>query len=161
VPNRVIVPIGTLGRVSFYNGLGSADFVVDVNGYFTDSSRTGAAFVPVVPSRILDTRYSSPVVAGAPKVLLVAGHGGVPAMASGTPPQAVVLNVTVARPSTASFLTVWPDGASTPTASDLNFVGGQAVPNLVVVKLSAGGNIDILNGYGSSDVIVDVVGWYG
>ena len=35
------------------------------------------------------------------------------------------------------------------------------VPNLVVVKLGTGGAIDIFNGYGTSDVVVDVVGWYG
>jgi len=164
VPNRVIVPVGTgvsAGKVSFFNGLGTADLVVDVNGYFTDSSASGASFTPLVPARLIDTRYSSPVRAGTPLRITVAGNGGVPAMGSATPPTAVVLNVTVARPSTASFLTVWPDGASTPTSSDLNFMGGQAVPNLVVVKLSAGGQIDILNGYGSADVIVDVVGWYG
>jgi hypothetical protein len=161
VPNRVIVPIGTGGMVSVFNGLGTADLVVDVNGYFTDPSATGASFTPLVPARIIDTRYSSPVRAGTPLVLTVAGNGGVPTLGSGTPPTAVVLNVTVARPSTASFLTVWPDGASTPTSSDLNYVGGQVVPNLVVVKLGTGGKIDILNGYGSADVIVDVVGWYG
>jgi hypothetical protein len=161
VPNRVIVPVGTSGMVSVFNGLGTADMVMDVNGYFTTASATGASFTPLVPARIIDTRYSSPVRAGSPLALTVAGSGGVPSMGAGTPPTAVVLNVTVARPSTASFLTVWPDGASTPTSSDLNFVGGQVVPNLVVVKLSAGGKIDILNGYGSADVIVDVVGWYG
>ena len=161
VPNRVVVPVGAGGQVSFYNGIGSADLVVDVNGYFTDSTMSGASFNPLVPARILDTRYSTPVLAGAPRLLTVAGSGGVPPMGGGTPPQAVVLNVTVARPTTASFLTVWPHGASTPTSSDLNYVGGQVVPNLVVVKLSALGQIDILNGYGSTDVIVDVVGWYG
>jgi len=35
------------------------------------------------------------------------------------------------------------------------------VPNLVVVKLSAGGKIDIFNAFGTTHVIVDVVGWYG
>jgi len=57
-------------------------------------------------------------------------------------------------------LVVWPDGTSAPVASDLNFVAGQAVPNLVIVKLSAGGKIDIRNDFGSTSVIVDVVGWY-
>ncbi len=38
---------------------------------------------------------------------------------------------------------------------------GLTVPNLVVVKLGTGGSIDIFNGYGTTDVVVDVVGWYG
>jgi hypothetical protein len=31
----------------------------------------------------------------------------------------------------------------------------------VVVKLSAGGKIDIRNHFGATHVIVDVVGWFG
>jgi hypothetical protein len=48
-----------------------------------------------------------------------------------------------------------------PIASDLNYITGQTVPNLVVVKLGAGGAIDLYNAFGTTDVIVDVVGWYG
>jgi hypothetical protein len=157
VPNRVIVPVSAGGQVSFYNGLGSADLVVDVNGYFTDPSRTGAAFNPLVPARILDTRSGSPLGTPTPLVVPVAGMGSVPASGA----SAVVLNVTVTAPTTASDLVIWPDGASMPVASDLNFIGGQTVPNLVVVKLSAGGKIDIFNAFGTTHVIVDVVGWYG
>jgi hypothetical protein len=161
VPNRVIVRVGTAGRVSFYNGLGSADLVIDVNGYFTDNTRAGAAFVPVVPSRILDTRSTSPLGPGGTKALMVAGSGGVPVAASAIPPTGVVLNVTATAPTTASDLVIWPDGTTMPNASDLNFVGGQTVPNLVVVKLSPTGAIDIFNAFGTVHVIVDVVGWYG
>jgi len=158
VPNRVIVPIGTGGQVSFFNGLGSADVIVDINGYFTDGSGTGASFVPLTPSRILDTRMGGSPLAGPGTMLVtVAGKGGVPASGA----KAVVLNVTVVNPTTASALTVWPADASQPTSSDLNFTAGQTVPNLVVVKLSANGQIDIFNAFGTTNVIVDVVGWYG
>jgi hypothetical protein len=166
VPNRVMVPVGTGGKVSFYNGIGLADLIVDINGYFTDSTGTGASFTALTPTRIVDTRFgtggfNSPLGQGATMVVTVAGNGGVPAMASATPPQAVVLNVTVEGATTASDLLVWPDGSSAPTASDLNYRQGQTVPNLVIVKLSAGGKIDIRNDFGSTSVIVDVVGWYG
>jgi hypothetical protein len=148
--------------VSVYNGLGSADAVVDVNGYFTDSSGAGAGFFSLFPSRIVDTRNGTggfpiaPLGAAATMTVTVAGHGGVPA----TFAKAVILNVTVANPTTASDLVIWPHGATQPTASDLNFVGGQTVPNLVVVKLSALGQIDIFNAFGTTNVIVDVVGYY-
>jgi hypothetical protein len=161
VPNRVIVPVGAGGMVSVYNGLGSADAVVDVNGYFTNSTASGAGFFTLFPSRIVDTRngtggFSSPLGAAATMTVTVAGHGGVPA----TFAKAVILNVTVANPTTASALIIWPHGATQPTASDLNFVGGQTVPNLVIVKLSALGQIDIFNLYGTTNVIIDVVGYY-
>jgi len=163
VPNRVIVPVGTGGKVSFYNGVGLADLIVDVNGYFTDGTGSGAMFTTLTPSRIVDTRngtggFSSPVGQGQNIVVTVAGNGGVPGNGSA---KAVVLNVTVDGPTAASDLIVWPDGGSVPLASDLNFVAGHAVPNLVIVKLSAGGKIDIRNDFGSTNVIVDVVGWYG
>ena len=76
-------------------------------------------------------------------------------------PSAVVLNVTVTDTTGQSYLTVWPDGANQPTASDLNWVPGLTVPNLVVVKVGSNGKIDLFNPAGSTDVIIDVVGWYG
>jgi hypothetical protein len=81
-------------------------------------------------------------------------------MISLTPPRAVVLNVTVTSPSSPSYLMVFPDG-SPPLSSDLNFGRGQTVPNMVVVKVASDGSIKLYNAYGSVDVIVDLVGWYG
>ncbi|MCL4448990.1 MAG: hypothetical protein M1483_04845 [Actinobacteria bacterium] len=49
-----------------------------------------------------------------------------------------------------------------PASSNLNFTqSSKAVANFVTVPLSAAGNIAIYNYFGSTDVIVDVVGWYG
>jgi hypothetical protein len=42
-------------------------------------------------------------------------------------------------PTNSGFLTVWPTGASQPTVSNLNFVAGQTVPNLVKVGLGTNG----------------------
>jgi PKD repeat protein len=161
VPNRVIVQVGVGGKVSFYNGLGYADLVIDVNGYFTDSTRSGAAFIPVVPSRIMDTRTSSPLGPAGTNTLLVAGNGGVPAVGGPLVITGAVLNVTATAPSTASDLVIWRSDASMPNASDLNFVAGQTVPNLVVVLPSPTGAIDIFNPFGTVHVVVDVVGWFG
>ncbi len=82
-------------------------------------------------------------------------------MGSAVPPTAVVLNITVTDTTAPSFLTLWPDGTAQPLASDLNWVAGDTLPNLIVVKLGANGSIDFYNGFGMTDVIVDVVGWYG
>jgi serine protease len=81
-------------------------------------------------------------------------------MTAATPPTAVVLNVTVTNPTAGSYLTVWPDGNGQPLASDLNFGKGQTRANLVVVKVGANGKVDLSNLAGSTDVIIDVVGWY-
>ncbi len=171
VPNRVIVTVGTNpqtgtgGWVSIYNLTGSVDVVADVGGWFTDASNpvgTGSRFVSVAPVRILDTRTGSgPLGAGATLALPVAGQAGLPLITAAIPPVAVVLNVTVTNPTTGSYLTVWPDGTSRPLASDLNYLRGLTVPNLVVVKLGSTGLVDLYNAFGSTDVIIDVVGWYG
>jgi outer membrane protein assembly factor BamB len=163
VPNRVAVQIGTGGKVSIYNLSGSVHVIVDVNGWFTDATTggTGSLFTPVAPLRILDTRNGTAVGANQSIAVQVAGKAGVPSMAAPTPPKAVVLNVTAIGPSGAGYLTAWPDALARPTTSDLNFVAGQTVPNLVIVQVGATGKIDIYNAFGSTNVAVDVMGWYG
>ena len=169
VPNRVVVLLGTGGKITIYNPAGSVDAIADVNGWFTDTTAggTGSAFTGVAPTRILDTRdgtggVSTPLGPGQTIALTVAGVGGVPPIGSTTPPRAVVLNVTVTGPTAASsILTLWPAGATRPGTSDLNFVAGQTVPNLTIVQVSATGTVDVYNALGSVQVIADVTGWYG
>jgi hypothetical protein len=84
----------------------------------------------------------------------VAGIGEVPDDAT-----AIVVNTTVTGPTGAGYLTLYPNGESAPTASNLNFVAGQTVPNLVAVKLGPDGKVHITSPT-SVDVIFDVVGWF-
>jgi hypothetical protein len=163
VPNRAAVILGTGGKVSIYNPSGSVHAILDVNGWFTDATAggTGSLFTAVTPNRILDTRQSAPVGPNQSIAVQIAGKGGVPAMASTVPPKAVVLNVTAVGPTAAGYLTVWPDAVTRPGTSDLNFAAGQTVPNLVVVQVGATGKIDVYNAYGTTNVLIDVMGWYG
>jgi hypothetical protein len=68
--------------------------------------------------------------------------------------------VTDTNTTGSSFLTVWPTGATQPTTSDVNWVAGETVPNLVVGTLGSDGAIQAFNASGSTDVVVDVSGWY-
>jgi hypothetical protein len=164
IPNRVIVKLSAQGKLNFYNAQGSVQVLADVGGWFTDASNpaaTGSTFTALTPSRILDTRNSGFLLGqGRTLPVQVAGQGGVPAMTDPLPPSAVVANVTVAETSGGSYLTAWPDGAAQPLASDLNWTAGKTIPNLVVVKLSSGGAIDVYNAAGCASVIIDVVGYY-
>ena len=72
---------------------------------------------------------------------------------------AVIANVTATNTTTWGFLSVWPGGAAQPASSNLNFLPGQTVPNLVMIKLGPGGTLSISNGRGSADVLVDVMGY--
>jgi hypothetical protein len=161
VPNRVIVKVGTGGKVDMYNLTGNTDLVADVGGYFTDVTPggTGTRFVGLTPARILDTRDGtgglSTLGSGATAGVQVGGRGGVPTTAKG-----VVANVTATNPTGAGFFTAWPSDAARPLASDLNFIPGQSVPNLVVVKIGADGKVNLYNLTATTDAIMDVVGYY-
>jgi hypothetical protein len=162
VPNLVMAKVGADGKVSVYNNAGTTHVVLDVVGWFgADDATAGARYNALSPSRILDTRtgtggFSAPVGPGGTISPTVIGVGGVPA--SGV--SAVVLNVTVTQPTAESFLTVFPSGAARPLASNLNFLAGQTVPNLVMAKVGADGKVSVFNNLGTSHVIFDVVGWY-
>ena len=100
---------------------------------------------------------SGPVASGHSISLNVLGVGGVPA--SGV--SAVVLNVTATPPSANGYLTVYPDGASRPTTSNLNFSAGETVPNLVIAPVGSDGKVDFYNGSGGTvQVVADVSGWF-
>ena len=154
VANLVEVGTGSGGAISIFNPAGSVQVVVDLEGYVTAGA--GGLYNPVLPSRMLDTRSGGTLGAGATMRLQLAGRGGIPATGVG----AVALNLTAVNESSSGYLTAWPDGSARPLASSLNFQAGQAVANRAVVKLDSGGGIDIFNAIGSSDVVVDVSGWY-
>jgi hypothetical protein len=162
VPNLVIARVGTDGKVSMYNNLGSVNVAADVQGWFSDPSSVGSTYVPLAPARILDTRNGTgaaqaQVGPGSTIELTVTNAAGVPA--SGV--TAVALNVTATNVSGAeSFLTVWPSGASRPVASNLNFIAGQTVPNLVIARVGDGGKISIYNNLGTVDVVADTQGYF-
>ncbi|MEP6753070.1 MAG: CAP domain-containing protein [Candidatus Dormiibacterota bacterium] len=167
IPNRVMVGVGTGGKVSIFSPAGSTDVIADVNGWFTDITPggTGSWFTPLTPARILDSRLgtggvSLPWGPNAGRAVGVAGLGGVPAMSDPNPPTAVVANVTVTNTTTAGALTAWPDTAAKPATSDVNWPQGGTVPNPTIVQVGPTGSVDIGSGKGCTDVIMDVVGWF-
>ena len=68
--------------------------------------------------------------------------------------------MTAVDPTAAGFLTVFPEGIATPTVSNLNFLPGATVANLVTVPISSSGMVSIYNHAGNTDVVVDVEGYY-
>ena len=168
--NRVIVPLSSSGGISIYSSAG-ADVLVDVSGYFTaGAGGTGTQFTAEpAPVRICDTRpgnpsglsgaaaqcnEAGPAAAGETLTIQVTGLAGVPSSA-----KAVVVNLTGVGPSAQTHLTVFPT-LPVPTTSDLNLSPGQTRANLVVATLNASGQIIIDNSAGSTNVVVDVEGWY-
>lgn len=163
VANLVTVKVGAAGKVSLYNGGGPTYAIADVAGWYGSSaSPAGSRFHPVAPTRLLDTRAGNgapvaKVTPATPLNLQVAGRGGLPS----TGVSAVVLNVTVTEPSTGGYLTAWPTGDSRPLASNLNFSPNQTVPNLVTVKVGAGGKVSLYQSGAGAHLVADVAGWFG
>jgi len=152
VPNLVIAKPGGGGKVCIYS-YATIDVLADVSGFFP----AGSGFTPISnPTRVLDTRngIAAPVRAGTTLELQVTGVAGVPANAD-----AVVLNMTVVNAQAAGFATVYPCGQPRPEASNLNYVGGQTIPNLVIAKPGAGGKVCIYS-YATIDVLADVSGFF-
>jgi adhesin/invasin len=155
LPNRVIVGVGTNGKVSIYNGQGAADAVIDVSGYFTNATAAGKFFTPLTPSRVVDTRISGGTIGANGLDTFQVTGGSVPTGAT-----AVFINTTVTNTTAPSALTVFP-GPTRPTASDLNWVAGQTIPNLTLATLSSTGTSSFFNFVGSTDLVLDLSGYFG
>ncbi len=119
-------------------GAGSLHLIFDVTGYFV-AGAGGATFLPVTPTRIVDTRsakgMSAPLAARKVATFNVAGLAGVPADAV-----AVTGNATVTGASGGGYVTVAPTipSGAAPSTSTLNFPKGDTRANNLTAQLSGG-----------------------
>jgi hypothetical protein len=160
VANGVISKIGVDGKLCLYVS-NPTQLIVDVAGFFSATS----PYVPLVPSRVLDTRPGGqtadglgqgggPAAAASITEVPILGRAGVPSGAA-----AAVLNVTVTEASAPGYVTVFPCGEPTPNASSLNFVTGSSVPNNVIGKIGEGGTICLFASQ-ATHLLVDVGGYF-
>ena len=161
VANGVVAPVGSSGRVCLFSSV-PTDIIVDLAGWFGGSSFTGAT-----PSRRVDTRDGTGGRLGAISNVdeLPVPVRGVTLSVSGTNQvvpagaTAAALNVTAVNPAVSGFVTVYPCGVSRPLASNLNYVAGDVVANNVVAPIGSNGSICLFS-QSSSDIIVDIAGWF-
>jgi len=149
IANSVLARIGAGGKVCVYTSA-RAHVLVDVNAALPATP----AIAAVDPYRLYDTRTGhGPAGAGTTTAVQVAGVGGVPAGAV-----TAVLNVTALDAGDAGYVTVFPCGTGVPVASNLNYVGGDTIPNAVIAKLSSTGAVCLYTS-ASAGLIVDVNGY--
>ena len=168
VPNLVTVPVGPNGVVDLYNGsTGSTQLVADVVGYFRQEA--GSQYVSVVPERILDTRDGTGTSTGTAaripadgSVTVDVGYVGQLADPNDVPTvTAVAVNLTAIEGSTNGVITAFPAGETPPTASNVNYAGGQIVANMAIVPVGAGGKITFYNNSsGTVDLAADLDGYF-
>ncbi|MCA1684193.1 MAG: putative Ig domain-containing protein, partial [Actinobacteria bacterium] len=165
-PGLTLSPAGLISGTPSLPGSFGPITVSATNGLAPVASQTftiavvAGRYTPLTPARILDSRNGTGggfrLGPGQSFDLQVSGQGGVPV----TGAEAAVMNVAVTNTSTQSYLTAYPTGEARPLAANLNWVGGLTVSNRAMVKLGAGGKVSLYNNSGSTDVIVDVNGWY-
>ena len=152
IANAVIVPV-TDGKFDLYNSSdGTVELVGDVQGYYTAGS--GAAFVPVVPTRLLDTRT---ITDGA----LASGYayqltdlettGGI---------TAYELNTTITAATVGGNLIIHPTDESDNRTSNLNWNAGVTVASLDQATASSTGIAFYNASAGTLQLIVDEFGYF-
>ena len=146
ISNLVVVKVVS-GKIQAKVSTGSARVLMDVAGYYS-SSTSGSTLTALPTARIFDA-----TVGTTPSAVTIVGVGGVPSNAT-----AVVVNVEVFAPSQAGYLRVTPFG-SDPSVAVQEFGAGEAISNLVVVKV-VGGKIQAKVSAGSARVLMDVAGYY-
>jgi parallel beta-helix repeat protein len=163
VPNVTMVPVGSNGFIDLFNGSpGTTDLIADVTGYYTQTD-PGVAYQPFGVFRIFDTRTGEgtdtgargPVPAGGVLTQTVAGGAVKPPLGA----TAVALNVTVTNPQAPGWVTVYPNGANLPVASNLNYAAGQDIANSVIVPIGADGKINFFTS-ATTDLIADISGYF-
>jgi alpha-tubulin suppressor-like RCC1 family protein len=151
-PNAVTVALGTNRSIQLYNNYGNTHLLADLAGYYAPN--TGSRFTPLAPNRALDSRYNGGPL-GARVTRTVNLSGVVPTTAT-----AVTINLTGVAPTTDTYVTAWPAGSTRPNASSLNVTRGQTTPNQVTVALGANRGLSFYNNAGSTNLLVDVAGYY-
>jgi hypothetical protein len=163
VPNLVVTPVGSGGRVSIYNGSnGTVDILADLHGYFLGGAATATpgTLAPMGTKRFLDTRIGL----GAPKArvggsstvtLKVAGVNKIPVDAT-----AVVVNVTATGGAGSGYITA-SSGSPLPNTSVLNYVKNQDRANLMLQQIGPDGTISLFNGSTTTvDLVADIQGYF-
>ncbi len=113
-----------------------------------------AAYVPVQPCRLADTRSSG-------------GYSRLDALSVQIPARSVcgipsnatslALTLTVVGPQAAGFLTAWPADQARPVVSNVNFGAGQIRANGSITRVDASGSFRVFTSV-PANVVVDVVG---
>ena len=128
----------------------------------------GLQYYPLpTPVRLLDTRPGESACHTPGTPLTGGGTRTEPARipCTGIPANAQVIvgNATVVNTgggATGGFITLYPSGAALPTASNLNYVAGQIVPNAFTVGLGSGDGAFNIFASSSTHFIADLTGYF-
>lgn len=178
VPNMAIVAAGSGGKLTIEiwgTAAGTAEVIVDVSGWFSTSSynagtpdnitdERGARLVVVSPGRIVDTRVGSAPLGPDGRLRVpfrgASVLGGGVIVPSDSSVVGALVNLTAVAPTAGTWVSVLPtDPVGSPTTSNLNVSAGRVQAGLVMVPVGADGAIHLYNKFGSTNLVVDVMGY--
>ncbi|MEO6570482.1 MAG: aryl-sulfate sulfotransferase [Ilumatobacteraceae bacterium] len=133
--------------------------IVDVSGYYSPAPQFGptSELRPVTGRRLADSRSTTgPWTSkfGNGTIRRLTPGDGLP---SGSQATAAILNVIATEAEAPGFVTVYPCDQAVPTASSVNYGPGGESTNLVVVDLSASGEVCVY-ALSTVHVVVDLFG---
>ena len=166
IANMAIVPLGSDDGIDLVAG-GTAGAtvkaIIDVEGFYTqvpDVADDGDGFVPVQPTRLIDTRHGIGVTSVGPTDYLQTDPQTLKGMSAGSAGMAA--NITVVDPSGPGLLNAWDFNELTAT-STLNFGKGQNVANMALFTWAPGStDEDLYLGTSgpTAGMVVDMFGYF-
>lgn len=115
-------------------------------------------YIPLAPSRILDTRSGAGGLAGplAPgRAYTFTVPASVPADAT-----AVAMNVTAVDPAGDGYLQVYPAGGSPGASATINYTPGHSSANYALVRLTSARQIELYSAGTAVNVLFDLTGYF-
>jgi hypothetical protein len=152
-----VVPVPASGKISVYNSSAGVHVVADVQGYYTSTAGAGGGFVPVEPTRLVDTRSAlggaaGTIPSGGSRVFTLAG-GVVPVGAS-----AVFADLIVTGATASGWIGTYATGGT--NRSVLDYVPGTTAHG-VSAKLGTDGKATFTNNSGSAvHIVLTAEGYY-
>ena len=151
VAGAVFVPVAADGTFCVFTST-PADVIVDVTGTFSGAGTL--SFVPVTPTRMVDTRNGTGGWRGHVGVGQTIEIGAAPGTAA-----AVTGTITLVGPGVDGFLTGTICGQPAGATSSVNAAIGSVMANSLTVGLSAGGNLCITSSM-AAHALFDTTGWW-
>jgi len=155
-PNTVVVPVGANGAIDLHT-LNVGHVVVDVAGYFTDSTAPAATvgrFVSLAPTREADSRIGlgfARMPAGGTRTL---DPVSVPANAA-----ALAHNIAIADNAAPGYVTPFP-GGPLPFVAAANASEANQVRSIHTFTRLGSGGVMSYYAFMDTDLVVDVTGWF-
>jgi hypothetical protein len=152
--NTAVVPVGENGSVRVFNNTGTAHAVIDVQGYFTETTTNGGTggFIPITQTRAFDTRETGgEIKANASRTVNLATTAGIPTTAT-----AAFVNVIVGATIDGSLEL---SASSSVTGGSFNHPTGTSSTGMSV-KLSAGKATITNSSIKPVEVVIDVQGYF-